>query len=110
MLWTYALYTPESKIATQIFEPMPETPPIRRSPIRPCDCNFAKSFELIGDRWTMLVPRSALYGVHRFDDFQRDLDIPAACSPTGSPVWLRRASWSGASIARRASARASNIR
>jgi DNA-binding HxlR family transcriptional regulator len=55
---------------------MPETPLIRRSPIPPCDCNLAKSFELIGDRWTLLILRSALYGVRRFDDFQRDLDIP----------------------------------
>jgi DNA-binding HxlR family transcriptional regulator len=76
MLWTYVVYTPESKIATQIFEPMPETPPVRHSPIPPCHCNLAKSFELIGDRWTLLILRSALYGVRRFDDFQRDLDIP----------------------------------
>jgi DNA-binding HxlR family transcriptional regulator len=39
-------------------------------------CNLAKSFELIGDRWTLLILRSALYGVRRFDDFQADLDIP----------------------------------
>ena len=39
-------------------------------------CNLAKSFELIGDRWTLLILRSALYGVRRFGDFQADLDIP----------------------------------
>jgi DNA-binding HxlR family transcriptional regulator len=39
-------------------------------------CNLARSFELIGDRWTLLILRSALYGVRRFDDFQADLDIP----------------------------------
>ncbi len=49
---------------------------IRRSPVPPCDCNLARSFELIGDRWTLLILRSALYGVRRFDDFQADLDIP----------------------------------
>ncbi|HJZ32264.1 MAG TPA: helix-turn-helix domain-containing protein [Hyphomicrobiaceae bacterium] len=39
-------------------------------------CNLARSFELIGDRWTLLILRSALYGVRRFDDLQADLDIP----------------------------------
>jgi len=39
-------------------------------------CNLARGFELIGDRWTLLILRSALYEVRRFDDFQADLDIP----------------------------------
>jgi DNA-binding HxlR family transcriptional regulator len=49
---------------------------VRRSPIAPCDCNLARSFELIGDRWSLLILRSALYGVRRFDDFQEELAIP----------------------------------
>lgn len=49
---------------------------IRRSPVAMRDCNLARSFELIGDRWTLLILRSALYGVRRFDDFQADLDVP----------------------------------
>ena len=55
---------------------MPEAPPIRRSPVAAKHCNLARGFELIGDRWTLLILRSALYGVRRFDDFQADLDIP----------------------------------
>jgi DNA-binding HxlR family transcriptional regulator len=39
---------------------------VRRSP---------RSFEPIGDRWTLLILRSALYGVHCFDDLHADLDI-----------------------------------
>jgi DNA-binding HxlR family transcriptional regulator len=50
--------------------------PVRRSPIAAQHCNLARSFELIGDRWTLLILRSALYGIRRFDDFQGDLDIP----------------------------------
>jgi DNA-binding HxlR family transcriptional regulator len=50
--------------------------PTRRSPVAPCDCNLARSFELIGDRWSLLILRSALYGLRRFDDFQEELDIP----------------------------------
>jgi len=49
---------------------------IRRSPVAMRHCNLARSFELIGDRWTLLILRSALYGICRFDDLQADLDVP----------------------------------
>lgn len=49
---------------------------IRRSLVAMRHCNLARSFELIGDRWTLLILRSAMYGVRRFDDFQADLDVP----------------------------------
>jgi len=55
---------------------MTEVPLVRRSPVAARHCNLARSFELIGDRWTLLILRSALYGVRRFDDLQADLDIP----------------------------------
>jgi DNA-binding HxlR family transcriptional regulator len=57
-------------------ERMRDSPPTRRSPVPRRDCNLARSFELIGDRWTLLILRSALYGVRRFDDFRADLEIP----------------------------------
>src|SRR5918997_5658974 len=65
-----------SIIATQLEWRMTETPPVRRSPVPMRLCNLARSFELIGDRWTLLILRSALYGIRRFDDFQADLDVP----------------------------------
>ena len=49
---------------------------IKRSPIPPSHCNLARSFDLIGERWTLLILRSALYGVRRFDDFCEELGIP----------------------------------
>ena len=55
---------------------MTNVPLVRRSPVAARHCNLARSFELIGDRWTLLILRSALYGVRRFDDLQADLDIP----------------------------------
>lgn len=55
---------------------MTETPPTRRSPVPMRACNLARCFELIGDRWTLLILRSALYGVRRFDDFQADIEAP----------------------------------
>jgi DNA-binding HxlR family transcriptional regulator len=56
--------------------PVTAPPTVRRSPVAARHCNLARSFELIGDRWTLLILRSALYGVRRFDDFQADLEIP----------------------------------
>ena len=47
-----------------------------RSPISPRECNLAKALDLIGDRWSLLILRSVLYGVWRFDDLQAENDIP----------------------------------
>jgi DNA-binding HxlR family transcriptional regulator len=55
---------------------MADDPLVRRSPVSAEDCNLAKSFDLLGDRWTLLVLRAALYGVRRFADFQADLEAP----------------------------------
>jgi len=37
------------------------------------NCSIARTLEVVGDRWTLLVVRNALVGVSRFDDFQRSL-------------------------------------
>lgn len=55
---------------------MSDRPPVRKSPVPPHDCNLAKSFAMIGDRWSLLVLRAALYGLRRFEDFQAELEIP----------------------------------
>lgn len=36
-------------------------------------CPIAKSLELVGDRWTMLVLREVLMGGHRYNEIQRGL-------------------------------------
>lgn len=41
-------------------------------------CPVARSLEVIGERWTLLVVRDAFYGVVRFTDFQTHLMIPPA--------------------------------
>ena len=38
-------------------------------------CSIARTLEVIGDRWTILILRDAFRGVRRFDEFQRDLGI-----------------------------------
>jgi DNA-binding HxlR family transcriptional regulator len=39
------------------------------------ECSVARTLEVMGDRWTMLVIRDAFRGVRRFDDFQRSLGV-----------------------------------
>ena len=40
------------------------------------DCGMASAVNIIGDRWTLLIIREALYGVTRFDAMQSDLCVP----------------------------------
>ncbi|MET0896812.1 MAG: helix-turn-helix domain-containing protein [Mycobacterium sp.] len=42
------------------------------------NCPIARSLEIVGERWTLLILRDAFYGVRRFSDFQAHLDIPKA--------------------------------
>jgi DNA-binding HxlR family transcriptional regulator len=42
------------------------------------DCALARALETIGERWTLLIVRDALFGVRRFNDFQVHLDVPKA--------------------------------
>jgi DNA-binding HxlR family transcriptional regulator len=39
------------------------------------DCSIARTLEVIGERWSLLILRDAFRGVRRFDDIQRDLGI-----------------------------------
>jgi DNA-binding HxlR family transcriptional regulator len=38
-------------------------------------CSVAAALEVVGERWTLLVIREALIGVHRFDEIQADLGV-----------------------------------
>ena len=38
-------------------------------------CSVARSLEVIGERWTLLIIRDALLGIERFEDFQEKLGI-----------------------------------
>lgn len=39
------------------------------------DCSLARALEVVGERWTLLIIRSALRGVSRFDGFLSQLEI-----------------------------------
>lgn len=51
-------------------------PPARRSPLPPELCSLARTVETIGERWTLLILRSAIYGLRRFEDFHHELGAP----------------------------------
>ena len=39
------------------------------------NCSIARTLEIVGERWTLLVLREAFLGTRRFDDFQKELGI-----------------------------------
>ncbi|WP_137992109.1 winged helix-turn-helix transcriptional regulator [Streptomyces vilmorinianum] len=41
-------------------------------------CALARSMEIIGERWTLLIVRDAFYGVRRFGEFAVHLGLPRA--------------------------------
>jgi DNA-binding HxlR family transcriptional regulator len=38
-------------------------------------CSIARTLEVLGERWTLLIVRDALLGLRRFDDFQHSLGV-----------------------------------
>lgn len=41
-------------------------------------CAIARSLEVVGERWTLLIVRDLFYGVRRFNDFRKHLGVPSA--------------------------------
>ncbi len=41
-------------------------------------CSLARTLEIVGERWTLLIVRDAFYGVRRFGDFAGHLSCPRA--------------------------------
>ncbi|CAM5605175.1 hypothetical protein STENM327S_07948 [Streptomyces tendae] len=54
---------------------------------------IARALEVVGERWTLLVIRDALYGVRRYNDFLVHLGIRAPSWPTASRRSPPRGSW-----------------
>ncbi|MGW6442594.1 winged helix-turn-helix transcriptional regulator [Lentzea sp. NPDC055074] len=42
------------------------------------NCSLARSLEIVGERWTLLIVRDAFLGIRRFGDFATQLGIPRA--------------------------------
>ena len=57
------------------------------------NCSVAKSLELIGERWTMLVVREVFLGNRRFDEIAARLDIARNVLTDRLPGSSRKACW-----------------
>lgn len=48
---------------------------LTRQPTPRDECSAQKAIEIIGDRWSLLIVREVFYGVRRFQEFQRNLNV-----------------------------------
>lgn len=48
---------------------------VKRKSLQGNACPVARTLDLIGDWWSLLIIRDALDGIRRFNDFQKSLDI-----------------------------------
>ncbi len=49
-----------------------------RTPTSHWPCSIARTADLLGDAWTLLILRECFYGAHRFEDFVDNLGIGRA--------------------------------
>jgi DNA-binding HxlR family transcriptional regulator len=49
---------------------------MRRKSLSDIECPIARSLDLVGDAWSLLILRDALLGATRFQDFQVGLGMP----------------------------------
>jgi DNA-binding HxlR family transcriptional regulator len=47
----------------------------QRTHLGDADCSIAQALDVVGDWWTLLIVRDAARGVHRFEEFQRELGV-----------------------------------
>jgi len=55
--------------------PQPRTDQMSPTTYDNQQCSVARTLEHIGERWTFLILRDALYGIRRFADFQTNLGV-----------------------------------
>jgi DNA-binding HxlR family transcriptional regulator len=48
---------------------------MRRTSLAGMDCSIARTLDVVGEWWTMLIIRDAFKGVTRYEDFHRNLGI-----------------------------------
>jgi len=61
---------------TPIFTDDPESGGLRPLPLP--ECALARAIRAVGDAWSLLILREAVYGVQTFTAMQQDLGIPKA--------------------------------
>jgi DNA-binding HxlR family transcriptional regulator len=48
---------------------------MKRTSFAGMNCSIARTLEIVGEWWTLLILRDAFLGMRRFEDFQHDLGI-----------------------------------
>jgi len=48
---------------------------MKRTSFADFSCSIARTLDVVGERWAMLIVRSVFLGVRRFDDLQRELGV-----------------------------------
>lgn len=48
---------------------------VKRTSFEKAECPIARSLEVIGDWWSLLIIRDALFGIRRFSEFQKNLGL-----------------------------------
>ncbi len=51
---------------------------MKRTSFADMPCSIARTLDVVGDPWTLLIVREALFGACRFSEFRRRLGIPRA--------------------------------
>jgi DNA-binding HxlR family transcriptional regulator len=64
------LYMPNGMMQLDAYNPA-----MRRSSFENMNCSLARALELVGEWWTLLIVREAMWGTSRFDDFHQRLGI-----------------------------------
>ncbi len=54
---------------------------MKRTRLENSCCPVARSLDVIGDWWSLLIVRDALRGACRFSEFQKTSALPKICSP-----------------------------
>src|SRR3954447_23861931 len=49
---------------------------MERTNYQASNCSIARTLEVVGEKWTLLVLRESFYGATRFEQFQRVLQCP----------------------------------
>lgn len=48
---------------------------MRRTSLKDADCPIARTLDAVGDWWSLLIVRDALFGLRRFGEFQKSLGM-----------------------------------
>ena len=66
---------------------------VKRTSFEGDDCPIARSLDVIGDWWSLLIIRDAFFGVRRFGEFQKSWVLQKTSSRCGCGPWSIKASW-----------------